>query len=463
MLLKIKGNYEHDFTAEINLDEFLPATAERMNKLITLFVDVSTDPEAAAETVYNYISGKICELKEERNGMFPEDPIDKKKISKINAELKRYISNINALLKKYDFPELEADEAEIKMHAAKVYSRQKGNTAVEYNGLTFEKGGLTFDAYKKQCGKNSFYIIMLHGTGLQVATASRKSDIITEVTPKILKIINDQRDHLQKEINNFKEMMISAGYITEQRAENISNNNNNEKQEVENMSDYAFTETTLTCKGKGFPCEYNISDTGAVLAFVIIGEKSNGRKEKQKIVFNPEHSDYPAALEAAKKASGTPEEKQELATAAAFGDIPDTNTGEQIAENAADLIAESENAAALEQEEKNESEADVSETTLEEKEKEIAQDPKQARGPVPEKTFIGETIQGNGWKILFDGALQRTRIIFEADPLDAARAALDAAGFYYSSNMNSWNKKLTFKAYRAAKTLSEELNRIYAA
>lgn len=250
-----------------------------------------------------------------------------------------------------------------------------------------------------------------------------------------------------------------------ERAENISNKNSNEKQEVENMSDYAFTETTLTCKGKEFPCEYNISDTGAVLAFVIIGEKSNGRKEKQKIVFSPEHSDYPAALEAAKKASGTPEEKQELATAAAFVDIPviDTNTGEQIAENAADLIAESENAAALEQEEKNESEADVSETTLEEKEKEIAQDPKQARGPVPEKTFIGETIQGNGWKILFDGALQRTRIIFEADPLDAARAALDAAGFYYSSNMNSWNKKLTFKAYRAAKTLSEELNRIYAA
>lgn len=92
-----------------------------------------------------------------------------------------------------------------------------------------------------------------------------------------------------------------------------------------------------------------------------------------------------------------------------------------------------------------------------------AVDPKQARGPVPEKTFIGETIQGNGWKIIFDGEANRTRVIFENVPTEAARAATENAGFYYSSIMNSWNKKLTFKAYRAAKTLSGQLSELYAA
>ena len=92
-----------------------------------------------------------------------------------------------------------------------------------------------------------------------------------------------------------------------------------------------------------------------------------------------------------------------------------------------------------------------------------ADDPKPARGPVPEKTFIGETIQGNGWKIFFDGEASRTRVIFEGMPTEAARAAIENAGFYYSSIMNSWNKKLTFKAYRAAKVLSDQLSELYAA
>ena len=88
---------------------------------------------------------------------------------------------------------------------------------------------------------------------------------------------------------------------------------------------------------------------------------------------------------------------------------------------------------------------------------------KPARGPVPEKTFIGQAITGHGWKILFDGETARTRIIFESNPTDAARAALDKAGFFFSAGMNSWNKKLTFKAYRAAQALAAELSALYPA
>ena len=87
--------------------------------------------------------------------------------------------------------------------------------------------------------------------------------------------------------------------------------------------------------------------------------------------------------------------------------------------------------------------------------------PKQARGPVPEKTFIGQTMRGNGWRILFDGTTSRTRVIFDAEPSEKVKKVVSEAGFYYSSVMDSWNKKLTFKAYRAAGELVKKLNKLY--
>lgn len=78
---------------------------------------------------------------------------------------------------------------------------------------------------------------------------------------------------------------------------------------------------------------------------------------------------------------------------------------------------------------------------------------------MPEKAFIGQTLQGNGWKIYFDGVESRTRVIFSIDPSKKAIKAVEDAGFYYSSKMNSWNKKLTFKAYRAAQKLAQELTK----
>ena len=47
------------------------------------------------------------------------------------------------------------------------------------------------------------------------------------------------------------------------------------------------------------------------------------------------------------------------------------------------------------------------------------------------------------------------------DPSKKAIKAVENAGFYYSSKMNSWNKKLTFKAYRAAQELAKELTKAY--
>ena len=71
--------------------------------------------------------------------------------------------------------------------------------------------------------------------------------------------------------------------------------------------------------------------------------------------------------------------------------------------------------------------------------KPAALDPaKAARGPVPEKDF-------------------RTRVIFDKVPTKEVRQIVKDAGFYWSPAMGSWNKKLTFKAYRAALDLAKAL------
>ncbi|MBQ7726526.1 MAG: hypothetical protein IJT66_05210 [Clostridia bacterium] len=218
-----------------------------------------------------------------------------------------------------------------------------------------------------------------------------------------------------------------------ERAENISEVET-KVQEVENVSDYTFTATTLTCKGKTFPCEYNIIADGSVLAFVILGVNENGYKQKQRIHFKPDHADHAAALAAATVAKETGARPEIVPT----GYKKTATAAGNIIEKAEEIAAE----------------------TVQE-EKRAERNPKAARGPVPEKSFIGETIQGDGWKIFFDGEASRTRIIFEDAPKKSALDALAAAGFYYSSVMDSWNKKLTFKAYRAAKTLAGELAKIY--
>lgn len=92
-----------------------------------------------------------------------------------------------------------------------------------------------------------------------------------------------------------------------------------------------------------------------------------------------------------------------------------------------------------------------------------AADPKATRGPVPEKDFVNDTIKGAGWSIVFDEWNQRTRVVCTDAIRDAARPIIEAAGFYYSPRLNSWNKKLTHRAHRAALALADQLSRKFAA
>ena len=91
-----------------------------------------------------------------------------------------------------------------------------------------------------------------------------------------------------------------------------------------------------------------------------------------------------------------------------------------------------------------------------------APSPKDAHGPIPEKTFIDTTIQGAGWRIHFDPATQRTRVFIDSNASAAFRKAIEQAGFCWSPSMQSFNKKLTFRAFRAAQALAQSLRRLSA-
>ena len=167
--------------------------------------------------------------------------------------------------------------------------------------------------------------------------------------------------------------------------------------EGENMT-YTFTDHSIVINGEEFAAGYSITPRGAVVALVA------GLDPIRIEQGSPQYND---ALEAAQKAR---------------------KTGGKATEEPAQV--------------------EEPETATEE--------PAEPRN-VPEKTFAGQAITGRGWQILFDAETQRTRVIFDKIPPVKYREAVKAAGFFWSPRMKSWNKKLSWKAYRAAGRLAETL------
>lgn len=188
-----------------------------------------------------------------------------------------------------------------------------------------------------------------------------------------------------------------------------------------------FTRDSLTIDGITRPAEYSVTPAGTVFVFVAVDV--DGQERKVRIKIPADDPRYAAALAAAQEPQPEPEQDADVE--------PEQPAQEQPAD------AEPEQA----QEEQPQ-------------EEQPARDPKQARGPVPDKAFVGLEIKGKGWKIVFDGSYDRTRVIFKRKPSNAAREALDKHGFFWSPAMQSWNKKLTHKAFRAAQALALELRTI---
>lgn len=233
---------------------------------------------------------------------------------------------------------------------------------------------------------------------------------------------------------------------------------------------YTFAPDSMTCKGKTFQVEYAIQPSGTVTAFVQLDDR------RVRVRFDEGAAEYPAARAAAEaaRAAWTAARTAAPATADKQEDKPaevkSAAAKKPRTKKERPEIIPVDKPAAPAQEERPETipadkPAERPETipTPEVLPVTPAADPKAARAAAPEKTFAGTEITGNGWKILFDADQQRTRIIFADAPTDAAKKVLDAAGFFYSGRMQSWNKKLTFRAYRAAQFVAQELTAIYSA
>ena len=257
------------------------------------------------------------------------------------------------------------------------------------------------------------------------------------------------------------------------------------------MKKYTFTAHTLTAcgpnfpEGKTFPARYELQDSAdmkrgqlspVVHVFATVDEKT------VKIDVPADDAYYYDALKAAQEAAAEQEQADEQPAQAEQEQTeqPDETPADPSQdEQPAPEQAAQEAAAEQEQtdEQPDETPADPSQDEQpapeqadeqpaqaeQEQTEQPAPDPKQAHGPIPEKTFIGTSIKGARFEILFDGETQRTRVIIPAEYREAARATVEKAGFYYSAPLDSWDKKLTFRAYRAAVALAAELEKVLAA
>jgi hypothetical protein len=175
-----------------------------------------------------------------------------------------------------------------------------------------------------------------------------------------------------------------------------------------------FGPNSITVNGKTFPAEYSMTPGGSVFAFATVQEGDKTVSVRIKIDQND------ACYERAVKAAKQEQETRMQAKAEPVAVIEPVAVVEPVA--VAEPVAE----------------------------------------PVACKPFIGTEITGEGWKIRFDNACGRTRVMLQSEPTAAMRAVIENAGFFWSGMMKSWNKKLTVKAYKAAQALALDLRKLCA-
>ena len=249
------------------------------------------------------------------------------------------------------------------------------------------------------------------------------------------------------------------------------------------MKKYTFAADSLTVcgphfpEGKSFPVRYELQDRdemkrGQILPIIhAFATLEDGKEIKIDIPGDDEYyNDAATAMDDAEKAGCSASTEPDAADPVEAVEEPDAAdpvepvedapepAAEPSAEPAADTVeaVEEPNAADTVEAVEEPDAADPVEAAEE------PQEPAKER-TIPEKTFIGTAITGRGYAIIFDKATERTRVILSDPTNRKARAAIKEAGFYYSPSAKSWNRKLTFRAYRAANALAAQLDKIIAA
>ena len=195
-----------------------------------------------------------------------------------------------------------------------------------------------------------------------------------------------------------------------------------------NTNIWAFAPNTVTVNGHTFPASYSLARGGDVYVFTALRAAADAPEMPVRIHIGadmPMHADAVAAAQAAKDKPAPTQDKPAPAQEAA-----PAKPSRKPAQAKPSKPAPAQDKPA----------------------------PAQDKPDPADQPWIGTTITGKGWNIAFDAKAGRTRVLFQAAPTDAQKAAIESAGFYWSAQLKSWNKKLTCKAYRAAQALAATLN-----
>ena len=214
---------------------------------------------------------------------------------------------------------------------------------------------------------------------------------------------------------------------------------------------WTFAPTSATVNGRTFPASYSLARNGDVYVFTAL-RSADGTDMPVRIHVTaamPMHADAVAAAQAAKDAAPVAVAKADpapAAQAAAPAPVQDKPAPVQDAPKPTKARKATVPVAVAKADPAPAAQA-------------AAHAPVQDKpAPAIAKPWIGTTITGRGWNIAFDEQAQRTRVLFQVQPTDAQKAAIEKAGFFWSNQLQSWNKKLTCKAYRAAQELATALN-----
>ena len=226
-----------------------------------------------------------------------------------------------------------------------------------------------------------------------------------------------------------------------------------------------FAPNSVTVNGQTFPASYSLARGGDVYVFTALRAAADAPEMPVRVHISadmPMHAEAVAAAQAAKDKPSAQDKPAPVQAAPAPVDKP---APVQAAPAPVDKPAPAKRS----HKSKGIRRPDVPAQPVQDEPSAPAEKPatvqavaapvqdKPAAAPM-DKSWIGTTITGKGWNIAFDQQASRTRVLFQAQPTDAQKAAIENAGFYWSAQLNSWNKKLTCKAYRAAQALAVALN-----
>ena len=217
---------------------------------------------------------------------------------------------------------------------------------------------------------------------------------------------------------------------------------------------WSFAPTTMTVNGRTFGASYSVARGGDVYVFTGVQAAPGAQRIPVRMHITQDMPMHADALAAARLAAETETPKAEPAPveapkAQAPAPVQDAPKAAKPAK--APKAAKPKAKPALAEAPKAQAPAPVQDAA------QAVCKPAADAAQAVCKAWIGSTITGKGWRIVFDGDAQRTRVIFDAKPTAAQAAAVDAARFYYSPSMGSYNKHLTCKAYKAAQALAQTL------